>query len=110
MPKASPTDLKGVPASMLAGDGCKKCGTKTAHINFVKDQSEFEEQVRKVNPDIDVIGDGGDASHHYQHSAQFVICEVEGVAETRLLLHSATLQIIDDVECCEKCLGNGCFG
>ena len=50
-------EWKGVPASMLAGDGCKKCGTKTAHINFVKDQSEFEEQVRKVNPDIDVIGE-----------------------------------------------------
>ena len=46
----------GVPASMLAGDGCRKCGTKLAHAKFVKDQSEFEQQVKKANPDIEVIG------------------------------------------------------
>ena len=46
----------GVPANMLAGDGCRKCGTKLAHKKFVKEQDEFEEQVRKANPDIEVIG------------------------------------------------------
>ena len=46
----------GVPANMLAGDGCRKCGTKLAHQKFVKEQEEFEEQVWKANPDIEVIG------------------------------------------------------
>lgn len=46
----------GVPANMLAGDGCRKCGTKLAHKKFVKEQDEFEEQVRKANPNIEVIG------------------------------------------------------
>ena len=59
---------------------------------------------------IDVIGDGGDASHHHQHSAQFVVREVEGVAETRLLFHCAALQIIDNVESREQRLGNGRLG
>ena len=47
----------GVPASMLAGDGCRKCGTKLAHKSFVKEQEIFEEQVRKANPDIEVVGE-----------------------------------------------------
>ena len=46
-----------VPANMLAGDGCRKCGTKVAHEKFVKDQNEFEEEVRKANPDVEVIGE-----------------------------------------------------
>ena len=46
----------GVPASMLAGDGCRKCGTKFAHKKFIKDQDKFEEQVQKANPNIEVIG------------------------------------------------------
>ena len=50
-------EWEGVPANMLAGDGCRKCGTKVAHEKFVKDQNEFEEQVQKANPDIEVIGE-----------------------------------------------------
>ena len=47
----------GVPASMLAGDGCRKCGTKLAHKKFVKEQEIFAEEVRKANPDIEIIGE-----------------------------------------------------
>ncbi len=47
----------GVPASMLAGDGCRKCGTKMAHKKFIKEQESFEKQVRKANPDIEIIGE-----------------------------------------------------
>lgn len=49
-------EWKAVPANLLAGDGCKKCGTKKAHKNFVKSQEEFEQQVAKANPDIQIIG------------------------------------------------------
>lgn len=45
-----------VPANILAGDGCKKCGAKVAHEKFVKTQSEFVEQVRQANPEVEIIG------------------------------------------------------
>lgn len=45
-----------VPANMLAGDGCKKCGAKVAHEKFVKTQSEFVEQVHQANPEVEIIG------------------------------------------------------
>ncbi len=47
----------GIPASMLSGDGCRKCGTKIAHKKFMKNQNTFEEQVRNANPDIEIIGE-----------------------------------------------------
>ena len=50
-------EWEGVPANMLAGDGCRKCGTKLAHKKYVKEQQEFEKQVHKANPDIKVIGE-----------------------------------------------------
>lgn len=49
-------EWNGVPANMLAGDGCRKCGTKTAHAKFIKEQGEFENQVKIANPDIEIIG------------------------------------------------------
>lgn len=49
-------EWQGVPANMLAGDGCRKCGTKKAHQQFVKTQEEFEREVFQVNPDIQIVG------------------------------------------------------
>lgn len=49
-------EWNGVPANILSGDGCRKCGTKKAHAKFVKEQSEFEKQVHTANPDIEVLG------------------------------------------------------
>lgn len=45
-----------VPASLLSGDGCKKCGTKKAHEAFVKNQELFEEQVTMANHEIEITG------------------------------------------------------
>lgn len=47
----------GVPASLLSGDGCRKCGAKVAHERFIKQQNQFEEQVKNANPDIEIIGE-----------------------------------------------------
>lgn len=45
-----------VPANLLSGDGCRKCGTKKAHQDFIKNQEEFEKQLKSVNPDVEIIG------------------------------------------------------
>lgn len=45
-----------VPANLLAGDGCKKCGTKVTHGKFIKEHSLFVEQMRQVNPEIEILG------------------------------------------------------
>ncbi len=49
-------EWNGVPANMLAGDGCRKCGTKTAHAIFIKSQLDFEKEVAQANPDIEILG------------------------------------------------------
>lgn len=46
----------GVPANMLAGDGCRKCGTKEAHKKFIKSQDRFVAEIEKVNPNVEIIG------------------------------------------------------
>lgn len=46
-----------VPASLLSGYGCKKCGLKASHKHFLKSQDDFIKEVEKVNPTIEVIGD-----------------------------------------------------
>lgn len=46
----------GVPANLLRGDGCRKCGTKKAHEQALKDQIVFEDEMRLVNPTIEIIG------------------------------------------------------
>lgn len=50
-------EWNGVPASLLAGDGCRKCGTKVAHEKFVKPQHVFKQQVQEVNPNIEILGE-----------------------------------------------------
>lgn len=45
----------GVPANMLAGDGCRKCGTKEAHKKFIKSQDRFVAEIEKVNPNVEII-------------------------------------------------------
>ena len=50
-------EWNGVPASLLSGDGCKKCGAQRAHKKFIKNQKEFEKQVFEANSDIEIIGE-----------------------------------------------------
>lgn len=65
-------EWEGVPAGLLSGDGCRKCGTKVAHAKFVKSQSSFIEQVAVANPDIEVIGSY--TGRHNTISARCKIC------------------------------------
>lgn len=49
-------EWNGLPANMLAGDGCRKCGTKIAHQKFIRDEASFVAEVAAVNPDVEIIG------------------------------------------------------
>ena len=49
-------EWEAVPANLLAGDGCRKCGSIKAHSKFIKDQEEFIMEVKKVNPDVEILG------------------------------------------------------
>jgi len=62
-----------IPAQLLSGYGCKKCGTKKAHANFRKSQNEFVERLRAINPNIEVMG-----SYSSRHSKITVRCAVCG--------------------------------
>lgn len=46
-----------LPASLISGDGCKKCGTKRAHEKFIKQEGEFIEEIRIKNPNVEIIGE-----------------------------------------------------
>lgn len=61
-----------VPANLLSGDGCKKCGVKLAHQNVIKDQKDFVDEVKKANPDIEIIGTY--TSRHNTVKAKCKIC------------------------------------
>lgn len=45
-----------VPANLLAGDGCRKCGTIKAHQRLLKAQDVFVKQISLVNPEIEITG------------------------------------------------------
>lgn len=49
-------EWKALPASLLSGDGCRKCGTKKAHEKFIKDQNAFIDEVSSTNPNVEIIG------------------------------------------------------
>lgn len=65
----------GVPASMLSGDGCRKCGTIKAHDTFRKHQEAFVREVQQANTDIEVIGKY--QSRHTPVRARCKICGFE---------------------------------
>ena len=64
-----------VPANMLAGDGCRVCGSIAAHDKFRKSQEEFERQVHEANPDIEIVGRY--SSRHSRVHAKCRICGYE---------------------------------
>lgn len=63
----------GVPANLLSGDGCKKCGTKEAHKKFIKSQTDFINQVAEVNPNVKIIG-----NYTGRHNPVKTICLICG--------------------------------
>lgn len=46
-----------IPAQLLSGYGCRKCGTENAHAKFRKTQKEFVEEMKNINPDVEVVGE-----------------------------------------------------
>lgn len=62
----------GVPASLLAGDGCRKCGTVKAHEQFIKSQKAFVEEIAKVNPSVEILGKY--SGRHSPIMARCLIC------------------------------------
>ena len=62
-----------VPANLLSGDDCRKCGTIRAHIQKLKSQSQFVEDVLKANPNNEVIGE-----YKGRHSPVKVRCKLCG--------------------------------
>lgn len=63
----------GVPANMLAGDGCRKCGSQKAHQKFVRDHEDFVIDVAKANPDVEILG-----KYTGRHSPVQVKCRICG--------------------------------
>lgn len=45
-----------LPSSLLSGDGCRNCGIKKAHEKFIKDQNAIIDDIKKVNPSVEIIG------------------------------------------------------
>lgn len=62
-----------VPANLLAGDGCRRCGSKKAHEKLLVGTEEYKRRLSSINPDIEVIGNysGG-------HSRIHVRCKICG--------------------------------
>ena len=50
-------EWNGVPANMLSGDGCRKCGTIKAHAKFLKDREKLVEELKIKNPEVEIIGE-----------------------------------------------------
>jgi len=44
-----------IPAQLLSGYGCRKCGTEKAHLGIRKTQAEFVKQMSDINHNIEVI-------------------------------------------------------
>ena len=62
----------GVPASLLGGDGCRKCGAKIRGEKERKRQEAFEEELIKLIPTIKVIGPY--TSRHTPVKVQCMLC------------------------------------
>lgn len=76
-----------LPASLLSGDGCRKCGTKTAHKKFIKDQSIFVQEVFDINPDVEIIGNY--TGRHNRILARCRICGYEWEPRASSLLRGS---------------------
>lgn len=73
-----------IPAQLLSGYGCRKCGTKKAHSEVRKTQAEFVNQMSGINPDIEVIGNY--KSRHSRITVRCRICGNEWCAEAGSIL------------------------
>lgn len=49
-------EWSGLPSSLLAGDGCRKCATNASHKKFLKDEFQFLQELSVKNPEIKILG------------------------------------------------------
>ena len=68
-------EWSGVPANMLSGDGCRKCGTIKAHEHFVRNMEDYIKELSEKNPDVEIIGEY--AGRHKPIRARCKICGLE---------------------------------
>lgn len=71
--KVCESEWDAIPASLLSGDGCRKCGYKKAHALLLKSQREFENEICCINPEIEILGE-----YTGRHSHIRVKCKVCG--------------------------------
>lgn len=64
-----------LPSSLLAGDGCRKCGTIAAHKNALISQEEFISRVNAVNTNVEIIGEY--KGRHQTVKAKCKVCGYE---------------------------------
>lgn len=77
-----------VPACLLHGDGCRKCGTKAAHQAFMKSQAEFVREVGIVNPTVEITGDY--CGRHSPVKARCRVCGFEWTLRASSLLRGSS--------------------
>jgi len=77
-----------VPANLLSGDGCKRCGIEKAHAGMVKAQEEFEAEINRINPDIQIIGSY--TGRHKPVKARCRICGFEWEPQAGSLLRGSS--------------------
>ena len=77
-----------VPANLLSGDGCKRCGIEKAHAGMVKAQEEFEAEINRINPNIQIIGSY--TGRHKPVKARCRICGFEWEPQAGSLLRGSS--------------------
>lgn len=62
-----------IPAQLLSGYGCRKCGTEKAHAPLRKTHEDFLKEMKIKNPNVEVIG-----KYSGRHSKVAVCCRICG--------------------------------
>lgn len=68
-------EWNGVPANMLSGDGCRRCGTKKAHEKVMKNTEWMKNELKKINSKVEIIGEY--TGRHNRIKAKCRICGYE---------------------------------
>lgn len=80
-------EWNGVPANMLSGDGCRKCGTKKAHEKVMKNTEWIKNELKKIESDVEIIGEY--RGRHNPIKARCKICGYEWEPMASSLLRGA---------------------
>ena len=80
-------EWNGVPANMLSGDGCRKCGTKRAHEKVMKNTDWIRSELKKINSEVEIIGEY--QGRHKPIKAKCKICGYEWEPMASSLLRGA---------------------